>query len=170
MKKRWLSLILAGVVVLSGCGNSVNDAGSASEESAGVTADANTDGASGAAADANTDGAAETGAADEPIELTWWTYTADGTMPDDAKEVLQRANEISAEKIGVTVNMIYKTTEQFDLDLQTGEYYDMAFSCDWCNDFDGNAGKGSGGRSGRSTAGYTECRCSRTLELRYSSV
>jgi ABC-type glycerol-3-phosphate transport system substrate-binding protein len=148
MKKRWLSLILAGVVVLSGCGNSVNDAGSASEESAGVSADANTDGASGAAADANTDGAAEagaaadTGVAGEPIELTWWTYTADGTMPDDAREVLQRANEISAEKIGVTVNMIYKTTEQFDLDLQTGEYYDMAFSCDWCNDFDGNAGKG----------------------------
>ncbi|WP_352398741.1 ABC transporter substrate-binding protein [[Clostridium] aminophilum] len=38
--------------------------------------------------------------------------------------------------------MIYKTEEQFDLDLQTGDYYDMTFSCDWCNDFDGNAAKG----------------------------
>ena len=78
----------------------------------------------------------------EPIEIIWWAYTPDGTAPDDAEEVLERANEISAEKIGVTAKMIYKTEEQFDLDLQTGDYYDMTFSCDWCNDFDGNAGKG----------------------------
>ncbi|MCR5687898.1 MAG: hypothetical protein K6G58_07760 [Lachnospiraceae bacterium] len=38
--------------------------------------------------------------------------------------------------------MVYKTDEQFDLDLQTGEYYDMTFTCDWCNDFDRNAGNG----------------------------
>ena len=47
-----------------------------------------------------------------------------------------------AEKIGVTVDLKYKNDEQLSLDLNTGEYYDMIFSCSWCNDFDGNARKG----------------------------
>ncbi|MCR5598650.1 MAG: hypothetical protein K6G19_10785 [Lachnospiraceae bacterium] len=79
---------------------------------------------------------------DGPIELIWWTYTPDGTAPDALEEVMAKANEMSAEKIGVTVKMIYKTDDQFELDLSTGEYYDMAFSCDWCNDFDTNASNG----------------------------
>ena len=102
--------------MICGCGNAGNNGGSVSSDGA--------------------------DAADAPIELIWWTYAPDGTAPDAAAEVLQRANEISAEKIGVTVKMIYKSEEQFDLDLQTGEYYDMTFSCDWCNDFDDNAGNG----------------------------
>ena len=79
---------------------------------------------------------------DNATELIWWVYTPSGDIPDDVEEVLERANEISREKIGVTVKMLYKTEEQFDLDLQTGEYYDMTFTCDWCNDFDRNAGNG----------------------------
>ena len=77
-----------------------------------------------------------------PTELIWWTYTPDGNAPDDLEKVLEAANRISAEKIGVTVKMIYKTTEQFELDQTTGEYYDMTFSSDWCNNFDVNAGRG----------------------------
>ena len=61
------------------------------------------------------------GASGQPVELIWWTYSPDGTAPDHAEEVLEKANEISREKIGVTVNMIYKSEERFDLDLQTGE-------------------------------------------------
>jgi ABC-type glycerol-3-phosphate transport system substrate-binding protein len=80
--------------------------------------------------------------AEGPTELIWWTYAPDGTAPDDLDKVLEKANEISGEKIGVTVKMIYKSEEQFDLDLSTGEDYDMTFSCDWCNDFDRNAGNG----------------------------
>ena len=79
---------------------------------------------------------------DNATELIWWVYTPSGDIPDDVEEVLERANEISRKKIGVTVKMLYKTEEQFDLDLQTGEYYDMTFTCDWCNDFDRNAGNG----------------------------
>ena len=76
-----------------------------------------------------------------PIKLVWWTYmTVD--VPNALEEVLSRANEISAEKIGVTVDMQFKTEEQFTLDLNTGEYYDMTFSCDWCNNFDDNARRG----------------------------
>ena len=78
----------------------------------------------------------------EPIELIWWTYSPDGTVPADHKAVLEKANAISKEKIGVTVNIVYKSTEQFELDLNTGEYYDMIFTCDWANDFDSNAGNG----------------------------
>ncbi len=116
MNKRCLALIFLVIVMICGCGNAGNNGGSVSSDGA--------------------------DAADAPIELIWWTYAPDGTAPDAAAEVLQRANEISAEKIGVTVKMIYKSEEQFDLDLQTGEYYDMTFSCDWCNDFDDNAGNG----------------------------
>ena len=116
MNKRCLALIFLIIVMICGCGNAGNNAESLLS------------------------GGAD--AADAPIELVWWTYAPDGTAPDAAAEVLQRANEISEEKIGVTVKMIYKSEEQFDLDLQTGEYYDMTFSCDWCNDFDDNAGNG----------------------------
>jgi len=116
MKKRCMALILLVIVMICGCSNAGNNGEGLSSEG--------------------------TDALDAPIELVWWTYSPDGTAPDDAEEVLQRANEISKEKIGVTVKMIYKSEEQFDLDLQTGEYYDMTFSCDWCNDFDANAGNG----------------------------
>ena len=77
----------------------------------------------------------------DTVNLIWWTYD-DSFRKDDLDKVLEKANEISAEKIGVTVDMKYKNTEQFSLDLNTGEYYDMIFSCSWCNDFDDNARKG----------------------------
>ncbi len=116
MKKRLLALCLLLTIVINGCGNTSQSGESQISDGQGN--------------------------ANELIEIIWWTYTPDGKAPDDAEEVLKRANEISAEKIGVTAKMIYKTEEQFDLDLQTGDYYDMTFSCDWCNDFDRNAGKG----------------------------
>jgi len=76
---------------------------------------------------------------EEPTRLTWWTYSASGEAPTALREVLERANAISAEKIGVTVDLLMKTDSQVSLDLNTGEYYDMIFTCDWYNDFDGNA-------------------------------
>lgn len=77
--------------------------------------------------------------AEEPTRLTWWTYSASGEAPTALRDVLERANAISAEKIGVTVDLLMKTDSQVSLDLNTGEYYDMIFTCDWYNDFDGNA-------------------------------
>ena len=74
----------------------------------------------------------------DPVNLIWWVYSS-GDVPNDMARVLEKANEISAEKIGVTVDMQFKTEDQFSLDLTTGEYYDMTFTCDWCNDFDNNA-------------------------------
>ena len=76
-----------------------------------------------------------------PVRLVWWTYMST-SAPNALDEVLEKANAVSAEKIGVTVDMQYKTEDQFTLDLNTGEYYDMTFSCDWCNNFDDNARRG----------------------------
>lgn len=79
----------------------------------------------------------------EPTHLVWWVYaSSDATIPKSMDEVLQKANEISAEKIGVTVEMKFKNEEQFVKDMNSGEYYDMTFTCDWCNDFDENAHAG----------------------------
>lgn len=76
-----------------------------------------------------------------PVKLIWWVYSA-GDVPKDMDKVLEKANQISSEKIGVTVDMQFKTEEQFELDMNTGDDYDMTFTCDWCNDFDNNAQKG----------------------------
>ena len=85
--------------------------------------------------------ARENSASSEPVRLVWWTYMSTDA-PNALAEVLEKANAVSAEKIGVTVDMQFKTEEEFTLDLNTGEYYDMTFSCDWCNDFDDNARRG----------------------------
>ena len=79
--------------------------------------------------------------ANTPVQIVWWVYS-DGEVPEDHDKVLSKANEISAEKIGVTADMKFLTSEQFELDMTAGEYYDMTFSCDWCNNFDDNARAG----------------------------
>jgi len=79
----------------------------------------------------------------EPVKLTWWVYAANDTaVPADMDEVLEKANAMSAEKIGVTVDLKFKNEEQFTQDMESGEAFDMTFTCSWCNDFDGNARAG----------------------------
>jgi len=75
--------------------------------------------------------------ADEPTKIIWWVYAA-SDAPIDTQLVVDAANKYSAEKIGVTVDLIFKNDEQFGLDMSTGVYYDMTFTCDWANDFVGN--------------------------------
>ncbi len=76
--------------------------------------------------------------AEEPKKLIWWT-TSGGDAPIDAQMVIDAANKISAEKIGITIDLQFKSYDQITLDLETGEYYDMIFTCSWFNDFDGHA-------------------------------
>lgn len=76
--------------------------------------------------------------ADEPTKIVWWVYTA-GDAPIDTKIVQDAANAYSAEKIGVEVELVFKNDEQFAKDMNVGEYYDMTFTCDWCNNFADNA-------------------------------
>ena len=80
----------------------------------------------------------------EPTHLVWWVYaSAEEKIPKAMEEVLQKANEMTAEKIGVTVEMHFKNEEQFAEDMGRHEYYDITFACDWCNSFDVNARAGS---------------------------
>ncbi len=48
----------------------------------------------------------------EPTHLVWWVYRST-TVPTALNEILQKANEISAEKIGVTVEMHFKMKKNF---------------------------------------------------------
>ncbi len=85
--------------------------------------------------------AAVSASAEEPKKLIWWTLSS-SDAPIDAQMVVDAANAISAEKIGVTIDLQFKTSEQMTLDLETGEYYDMIFTCSWANNYDGNARDG----------------------------
>ena len=78
-----------------------------------------------------------TAQAEEPIKIVWWVYGSDA--PIDIQMVVDAANAYSAEKIGVTVELLFKDEAGFDRDMQVGEYYDMTFTCDWANNFAYNA-------------------------------
>ena len=143
MKKRVALILVGAFLALTACGKT--------EQSSATEADKDTKQGASTEADKATEQDTKTEAAtgeettaeqtatnsDEPINLVWWVY--DEGVPRDLDKVLQKANEISAEKIGVTVEMYFKNEEQFPLDMTAGEYYDMTFACDWCNDFDNNA-------------------------------
>jgi Domain of unknown function (DUF3502). len=79
--------------------------------------------------------------AEESTKLVWWTLIPQDA-PIDAQKVLDAANAYSQEKIGITVDLQFKTSDQLKLDLNTGEYYDLIFTCEWDNKFDLNAQDG----------------------------
>ena len=77
----------------------------------------------------------------EPVHLVWFMYTASET-PIDWPEVEEALNAYSAEKIGVTCEFKYMDESQIALATQTGEYFDIAFTCDWWNDYATNVAAG----------------------------
>lgn len=78
---------------------------------------------------------------EEVIRLRMVTYD-NGSVPLDAKEVIAAANEVSKERIGVTVELEFQPTEKINLMMASGEYYDMVFTSSWLNRFDKNASAG----------------------------
>lgn len=78
-----------------------------------------------------------TAGAEEPArKIIWWVY---GDAPVDTALVVEAANTYSKEKIGVEVELLFKTDEQFNTDMSTDTYFDMTFTSDWCNSFADNA-------------------------------
>ena len=77
----------------------------------------------------------------EPIKLRFVTYD-NGSVPLDAKEVIEAANSVSAQKIGVTVDLEFQSKEKINLMMASGEYYDMVFTSSWINQYDKNAPEG----------------------------
>ena len=80
-------------------------------------------------------------AAEEPVKLVWFIYT-DSEAPLDWAEVEEALNAYSAEKIGVTCEFKYMNESQVAIATQTGEYFDIAFTCDWWNDYATNVAAG----------------------------
>ncbi|MBR5111444.1 MAG: ABC transporter substrate-binding protein [Clostridia bacterium] len=80
-------------------------------------------------------------AAEEPVKLVWFMYTA-SEMPIDWPEVEEALNAYSAEKIGVVCEYKYMDESQVAIATQTGEYFDIAFTCDWWNDYATNVAAG----------------------------
>ena len=73
-------------------------------------------------------------AAEKPVHLVWWIITS-SEAPVDWPEVEEALNAYSAEKIGVTCEFKFYDSSQLALASQTGEYFDIAFTSDFWNDF-----------------------------------
>lgn len=74
------------------------------------------------------------------MRLRWVTYGM--SVPADVKKIVKAANDYSAEKIGVVVDLEIQQSEVINLIMASGEYYDMVYTCEWLNPFNTNAAKG----------------------------
>ncbi len=81
---------------------------------------------------------------DEIVELTWYQV---GDTQKDAEKVIEKVNEYTAEKIGVKLNIINVGWGDYNQKMQvvinTGDKWDMCFTCSWANDYLQNANKGA---------------------------
>lgn len=73
-------------------------------------------------------------------KLTWVVGTS--PAPADNDLVLAALNEISRERLGVEVEIIYMSSDEAMASLRSGDPYDMYFSCSWFNNYDENAANG----------------------------
>lgn len=81
---------------------------------------------------------------DEVVELTWYQV---GDTQKDADKVIEKVNEYTADKIGVKVKVINVGWGDYNQKMQvvinTGDKWDMCFTCSWSNDYLQNAQKGA---------------------------
>lgn len=66
----------------------------------------------------------------EDVELIWWHW---GNAPKKPDAVIEALNEQSKKDIGVTIKFNWATDNDEKLKnvMATGEYYDIAFTCNW---------------------------------------
>lgn len=87
---------------------------------------------------------AKTDSKEEVVKLLWYQV---GDTQVDLGMVLDEVNKYTAEKIGVTIDVIPVSWGDYSKKLQvisnTGGSYDMAFTCSWTNDYLVNAQKGA---------------------------
>ena len=80
----------------------------------------------------------------EIVELTWYQI---GDSQKDSKVVEEKVNEYLADKIGVKLNIISVGWGEYNQKMQvvinTGDKWDLAFTCSWANDYLQNAQKGA---------------------------
>ncbi|SHJ85932.1 carbohydrate ABC transporter substrate-binding protein, CUT1 family [Clostridium cavendishii DSM 21758] len=81
---------------------------------------------------------------DEVVNLTWYTI---GQPQKDTEKVQEEINKYTKEKIGATVTIKSidwgDYTKKMQVLTNSGEDYDIAFTCSWANDYLQNARKGA---------------------------
>lgn len=80
----------------------------------------------------------------EIVELTWYQV---GDSQKDVQMVMDKVNEYTMEKIGVKLNVISVGWGDYNQKMQvvinTGDKWDMCFTCSWANDYLQNVQKGA---------------------------
>ncbi|GAA4653192.1 hypothetical protein GCM10023142_03300 [Anaerocolumna aminovalerica] len=80
----------------------------------------------------------------EVVELTWYQI---GDRQKDADMVIEEVNKYTAEKIGVKLNVINVGWGDYNQKMQvvinTGDKWDLCFTCSWANDYLQNSQKGA---------------------------
>lgn len=79
--------------------------------------------------------------AEDVISITWAMGTG-GTAPVDNALVLEELNKIAREKIGVECQIDYFTNDQIQISIQSGEVYDIYYTCSWYNNTTQGIGQG----------------------------
>ena len=81
---------------------------------------------------------------EEIVELTWYQV---GDAQADDKEVFEQVNNYLADKIGVKLNVVKVGWGDYNQKMQvvinTGDQWDLCFTCSWANDYLQNAQKGA---------------------------
>lgn len=80
-------------------------------------------------------------AEEEIIKLTWAQGTG-ATAPIDNAMVLEELNKMSRELIGVEMDIQYFTDDQLSNSINTGEVFDIYFTCGWYNNFNKRVSEG----------------------------
>lgn len=80
----------------------------------------------------------------EPVELIWYTI---GTPQKDMEKVNEKINEYIKDKIGATVKIKQidwgDYSNKMQVIINSGEKFDICFTCSWANDYLSNAKKGA---------------------------
>ncbi len=88
--------------------------------------------------------AAKEGKSSEPVNLVWYTI---GTPQKDTEKVQEEINKYTKEKINATVTIKQIDWGDYNQKMQvvinSGEEFDMCFTCSWANDYLTNARKGA---------------------------
>ena len=104
MKKRVLSLLLAGVMVtgMAGCGSAENTADTnSSQETSAETVEASTD--------TSTESSEEATPASDPIDISFWCNFT-GSDGDVLREIVQEFNDTNTDNITVSVDIMDYST------------------------------------------------------------
>ncbi len=79
---------------------------------------------------------------EEIVELTWYQV---GDAQKDSQMVIDEVNKYTAEKIGVKLNVVNVGWGDYNQKMQvvinTGDQWDLCFTCSWTNDYLQNAQK-----------------------------